>query len=377
MTQIRANRRQATAQCVWLVDYSRRCKSRALIGIKFTWLFYRHLWKHNLLGLSSHTSANQHTIERLNLAAERLSLTTFAQIIDGLPISDVAWDQDSAKLDRRHPINDHVALCSGALETAEEFRAGFDLTALRFNPTVCNANVHCQGCFFGHKLILTCASKLLQAYQSATILSRTLYLRLAELVAVTIHQIGTFLFRLRLDMHDPDTTRDLDTDTVMRWEPDQNPSSRAIPDPSLFTQPNFTALGQYPDGLSDMVGYWAEDRVLGGVFLFDRSRTWLADGEPNMYIQCCRRNVTYRVCQLLDEQQDSILNFLRTMDTSAMRSPFPILPGADNRSRIEPADAISIHQVYRDNWERSPPRRRLRTQQYGPGRHQLVVFPRA
>ena len=28
--------------------------------------------------------------------------------------------------------------------------------------------------------------------------------------------------------------------------------------------------GQYPDGIADQVGYWAEARILGGVVLFDR-----------------------------------------------------------------------------------------------------------
>jgi hypothetical protein len=27
---------------------------------------------------------------------------------------------------------------------------------------------------------------------------------------------------------------------------------------------------QYPDGLADVAGYWAEDRIFGGVVLFDR-----------------------------------------------------------------------------------------------------------
>ena len=76
-----------------------------------------------------------------NVLHTTLSLTTYAQIIDGLPISDVAWDQYSSKLHRRHPISNHVAFCSGALEKAEEFRADFDLTTLRFNPTVRNANI--------------------------------------------------------------------------------------------------------------------------------------------------------------------------------------------------------------------------------------------
>jgi hypothetical protein len=30
---------------------------------------------------------------------------------------------------------------------------------------------------------------------------------------------------------------------------------------------------QYPEGIADMVGYWAKDRILGGVVLFDRGES--------------------------------------------------------------------------------------------------------
>jgi hypothetical protein len=75
-----------------------------------------------------------------NIFHTDLALTTYAQLIDGLPVSEVAWDQYSSKLHRRHPINDHIALCPGTLEKAKEFRAEFDLKTLRFNPAVRNTN---------------------------------------------------------------------------------------------------------------------------------------------------------------------------------------------------------------------------------------------
>ncbi|KAH8194167.1 hypothetical protein TruAng_011668 [Truncatella angustata] len=194
-----------------------------------------------------------------NILSTDLALTTYAQIIDGLPTSDVAWDQYSSKLHRRHPINDHVALCSGVLEKAKEFRADLDLEALRFSPT------------------------LLQAYQSASTSSQAFGFRLIELTAAALHQIGVFLFHLELRMHNSATTRGLDIEAVTLWEPEQNHFMRIIPDPTLFTQSHFTAQEQYPDGLADIAGYWAEDRILGGVVLFDRSQSWAENSEPNIF----------------------------------------------------------------------------------------------
>jgi hypothetical protein len=50
-------------------------------------------------------------------------------------------------------------------------------------------------------------------------------------------------------------------------------------------------MSQYPDGLADVAGYWAEDQIFGGVVLFDRSQSWCgSDGEgpgsskPNFYM---------------------------------------------------------------------------------------------
>ncbi|KAI0968665.1 hypothetical protein F4678DRAFT_481866 [Xylaria arbuscula] len=263
-----------------------------------------------------------------NLIETDLALTTYAQLIDGLPISNIVRDTYSTQLHPQHPIDDHVALCPGALNKAKELRAGFKLNILRFSPL------------------------LLQAYQSAPIPSRAFKLRLIEMAAVTLHQIGVWLFQLNLRMHDPATTRDSDIETITKWEPDDYPFFRIAPFATLFNHINFRASTQYPDGLADVAGYWAENRVLGGVVSFDRSQSWTADNEPNVWFQCSRWRITYRVCQLLDEQQEALLGFLQKRDVSQDECPLPILPDSNNRARIEPDESIPVHKVYRDSWER-------------------------
>lgn len=40
-----------------------------------------------------------------------------------------------------------------------------------------------------------------------------------------------------------------------------------------FSVFNYADPDQYPDGIADVVGYWAEDRIFGGVVLFGRGET--------------------------------------------------------------------------------------------------------
>lgn len=42
--------------------------------------------------------------------------------------------------------------------------------------------------------------------------------------------------------------------------------------PTLFMHGWYQAFEQYPHGVADMVGYWAEAQIFGGVVLFDRRK---------------------------------------------------------------------------------------------------------
>jgi len=42
----------------------------------------------------------------------------------------------------------------------------------------------------------------------------------------------------------------------------------------------------------------------------------------------------------------------------------PLMPSRANTVRIDPIDAIPVHKVYRDIWEREPPPKRLRMQEF-------------
>ena len=98
------------------------------------------------------------------------------------------------------------------------------------------------------------------------------------------------------------------------------------------------AYDQYPSGIADGVGFWAEVRIFGGVILFDRRRP---EGDPDsVWLHPYRDGGTYRMCQLLDEQRLQFLEFL-TSETPDMKL-LPILIDRRNTKREDPEEAIEV-----------------------------------
>ncbi|KAF5592795.1 hypothetical protein FPCIR_5478 [Fusarium pseudocircinatum] len=215
-----------------------------------------------------------------NVLSTELAQFTYAQIIDGLPIADVAWDRRLPGIMGEHIINDHETLCPGALEKAHEFYEEWDPSSLKFDP------------------------ETLKAFQIAEPGSKSFNMRLVELVAVSLHQIAVWLHKLEPHLHQGDI------DAVTYWEmPLSDTMARFSPGPTLFSHHDYLDDDIYPEGVADMVGYWAEDCILGGVTVFDR-RPEIPDDIPNIYFHPCRKSQTIRVYQLQDEQQQALFDFL-------------------------------------------------------------------
>lgn len=149
------------------------------------------------------------------------------------------------------------------------------------------------------------------------------------------------------------------------------------PRPTLFNHPYYVDLEIYPEGLADIAGYWAEDRIVGGIVLFDRRADPrdphdaaghqsneedrgeeaggrnLAEHPPNIWLHPARDHVTDRICQLREDQQRALVDYLTAApgDTS---NPLPILPDKDNRARVDPSIAHSHKFIFRDYWDRKP-----------------------
>ncbi|KAK7433028.1 hypothetical protein QQZ08_000501 [Neonectria magnoliae] len=253
---------------------------------------------------------------------------TYAQILDGLPMIDVFRDRYSSGLDIRHPLYQHTALCPGVFERMRKYRAGFDAQSLKYDD------------------------KLVEAFQRSLPGSKEFHLRLIDMVAVAVHEMAVLIFNLDESLHK--------NDGVTSWEPPKNPRAsplpshlRDLPPPAtLFYHQAYRLKERYPNGIGDIVGYWAEIRILGGVVLFDRGQSGFEC--KDIYLHSDRHGVTFRIYKLLDDQVQALIDFL--LDSSSADScPLPTLGDKHNRDRVDPDDAIDKHGIFRDRWEREVP----------------------
>jgi hypothetical protein len=72
----------------------------------------------------------------MNILSTELAIFTYAQIIDGLPIADIAWDRRLPGIMGEHIIDEHETLCPGALEKAQEYYGNLKPSRLMFDPEV-------------------------------------------------------------------------------------------------------------------------------------------------------------------------------------------------------------------------------------------------
>lgn len=71
-----------------------------------------------------------------NLLSTEIAEQTFAQIIDGLPLKDVAFSLRTHEYTRRDPVFSHVELCPGVLERTRMLRDAFDPRTMKMRPDV-------------------------------------------------------------------------------------------------------------------------------------------------------------------------------------------------------------------------------------------------
>ncbi|KAK5652855.1 hypothetical protein OQA88_9521 [Cercophora sp. LCS_1] len=271
-----------------------------------------------------------------NVLSTELAISTYAQIIDGLPTANVGWERRSPGLPGDHPLDEHEELCPGSLEKSRELCRRWTLDVLWFNP------------------------KTLSAFRSARPGTKAFNTRLIELVAVSLHQFGALLFQLGFRLHKGDI------DSVVKWEMPRpaiiDPKNWFVlpPRPTIFNHPLYLHDDIYPEGVADIVGYWAEDRILGAVVVFDRAAEFDDHGNqvenpPNAYFHPCRTGVTERVTQLRDDQQQELIDFLLAKYNGPVTPcSLPILVDKRNTVRVDADVAITLHGIYRDLWERVP-----------------------
>lgn len=102
--------------------------------------------------------------------------------------------------------------------------------------------------------------------------SESFNLQLLKLVAIACHDIAALLFDnigdncVHLQQRESFLPPAVPTSNPFNLQP-------VYQKPTDFYHPAYTAWDQYPRGISDGVGYWAEGQLFGGVVLFDRGES--------------------------------------------------------------------------------------------------------
>lgn len=205
------------------------------------------------------------------------------------------------------------------------------------------------------------------------------------MIAVSIHQISVYLYKLDLNIGGTRTTSLGNHLKMIR----SSTNSILMANFQALSSTSSTGITtKYPNGVADIVGYWAETRVFGGVVLFDRREPSQKEGHEDVsssasvaeiefmlaswyntknntiqpdaiFFHSYAENITYRIWRLLDTQKKAVLDFLLSDNDiigqpNSAPNPFPILPGRNNLTRIDPEGPIHKTGIYRDPWERKP-----------------------
>ncbi|KAF4950294.1 hypothetical protein FGADI_8277 [Fusarium gaditjirri] len=255
------------------------------------------------------SNEHQNLLERAvrNVVGTDVAELVYAQILDGLPTEKSL--RDSSDYVKDHPVHSlqHTEICPGYVDKAREFRNQFDLSQLQLNL------------------------KTIKAFSDTVPGSEQFNLRLVEIVAVACHQIGAYLFDLDDGAHKHQEYGDWRQSVLEEKEHGIDSRRYYDPPPSAFCHRAYRHPEQYPNGLADVAGYWAESKILGGVVVFDR-------GETEQ-----------------EEQFDDLIKFLTTPLEEGLTCPFPIHGASVNRPRWHPYHAFAYYHIFRDRYERKLP----------------------
>ncbi|PNY25442.1 Uncharacterized protein TCAP_04619 [Tolypocladium capitatum] len=283
---------------------------------------------------SDHLSAFTRALS--NVLSTDLAEATYAQIIDGLPTRDsYAEFRPFPPGEGEHPAYNHLSICDGVLDVVRDIRSRLDPLTLKFDPHVRLAALH------GDAFIAYTSLQVLQAFQNEPAASPKFLLRMVELLAVSLHEIAAYLFELHQALHDGEFDR-----WWASWRQRYNNTEKAdrvrvvTYPPVPFHHNHYRAFDQYPRGRADMVGYWAEAKILGGVALFNRGPSDVECNELLVHGSLCQGPTT--IYPLTDAQWHAFMGFLASDAAAAAEMPI-----ATARNETEPPEihAILCHEV--------------------------------
>lgn len=147
------------------------------------------------------------------------------------------------------------------------------LSLLYLGGAVRGQGVLCQPAFLPsskcrsqpEKRRLMTSHQLLRDFQGARPGTKEHILALIELLARSCHEIAARIFQLDEGVHKHalyEAWRDAQDEDLLK------PGCKRPP--CTFSNTEYQFYEQYPNGIADVAGYWAESKIFGGVVVFDR-----------------------------------------------------------------------------------------------------------
>ncbi|KAF2803398.1 uncharacterized protein BDZ99DRAFT_526751 [Mytilinidion resinicola] len=278
--------------------------------------------------------------------ATEIAKETYAQIIEGLPLLRVF--EDCFNVTKREDLTAHGHLSSDSIAILKKFKGNFNFDILQFD------------------------AKTARAYQNTTFDLREFKLRLLEMIAVACHKIAALLYKEvkgdaipteRILYQPPPITYPPSYDGTLRKPVARSPY---LVLPTDFYHMSYQAMEQYPDGIADVVGYWAELRILGAWWCLIGGRVEKRFCKDAFLHPQPHQRMMH---QLHDHQIDQLVNFESVKKESALDGVeiiLPPLPFQNERysRRLDEWDALD-QNIFRDmherRWDAPPPQRCVRS----------------
>ncbi|KAH8768345.1 hypothetical protein F5883DRAFT_554419, partial [Diaporthe sp. PMI_573] len=189
----------------------------------------------------------------------------------------------------------------------------------------------------------------IQAYQDTTPGSVAYKLRLLELVVIACHDIAVYLYQLDDGAHKHAEWENWHTeklDSLAKEDPGECQTHRfQFGPPTPFFRSGYRYYTRYPNGLADVVGYWVEHHIFGGVVLFDRG----ASEEECNGIYIHNPEATSTLAPPTENQFNDLVAFLLspTSDTDPSRCPLPIRITRENKWRWHAYDGMVDYHIFK------------------------------
>jgi len=288
-----------------------------------------------------------------NVVSTTLAQETLAQIADGLPLAHVEKDRHFGPSYWRHPLLDqHTVLCPGVMDRLQTFLRQYDFSALALDLDSLDNYLHTD----------------------PDLTPELFTVRLVEMVALGIHRLAILVNDL---LYHP--VQNPWHDYLESWTPCVEAMEEGKHVEELGTQDRlwcapvtffyhrwYNNTMHYRDGYRDQIGYWAENRILGGVLLLDRSKGLWDPTNTDLYLHPDRADVPEEIFKLSAFQKRKLVELCMVGEAGqapTLDGPWtlPVLPHTgrpDHRGRVSEAVTTPyvhlVHSmIFRDAFERN------------------------